>query len=73
MTRNPAIVERAKALLEFERQHGCLEGDDETIFWHVLANLIEWCDAQSPRVDFDAVLSDVRDSLRFEYDGPRRT
>lgn len=33
---------------------------NEVELWHLLRSLLEFCDAQHPRIDFDAVLSDVR-------------
>lgn len=32
----------------------------EVELWHLLRALLEWCDAQHPRIDFDRVLEDVR-------------
>lgn len=31
-----------------------------TALFHLLASLLEWCDAQTPCVDFDAILEEVR-------------
>jgi hypothetical protein len=36
--------------------------------FHLLASLVEWADAQSPRVDFDAVLGEVREHFAGERD-----
>lgn len=32
----------------------------ETRIWHLLRSLIEYCDAQHPRIDLDLILEDVR-------------
>lgn len=36
----------------------------EIRIWHLLRSLIEFCDAQNPRLDLDAILADVRDDYR---------
>lgn len=33
--------------------------------FHLLVSLLEWSDAQSPRVDFDDALSEARNHLAF--------
>jgi hypothetical protein len=40
------------------------EGNAETRLWHFLHAVLEWCDAQSPRIDFDLILEDVRASYK---------
>lgn len=38
--------------------------DAETRIWHLLRSLIEFCDAQKPRLDLDAILASVREDFR---------
>ena len=38
--------------------------DPEIRIWHLLRSLIEFCDAQSPRLDLDAILASVREDYR---------
>jgi uncharacterized protein YjbI with pentapeptide repeats len=46
----------ARAKLQFE-------GDAETILFHVVLDLLEWCGAQSPKINFDEVLDMVREHI----------
>lgn len=56
-------IGRAQALVDQHRLTTGLEGDDLVIFWHVIFDMLEWCD--SKRIDFDCVLPEVR----VEYQG----
>lgn len=34
--------------------------------WHLLRSLVEYCDAQEPRIDLDELLQDVRDDFKMD-------
>jgi hypothetical protein len=38
----------------------------EIRIWHLLRSLIEFCDAQSPRLDLDQILASVREDYRAD-------
>ena len=54
----------AQRIIDRCRAEQGLEGDDGTILFHVLVDLIELCDARS--IDFDAKLQQARDFLIAE-------
>ncbi|WP_333611694.1 hypothetical protein [Brevundimonas bullata] len=57
-----AGVAAAQAALEAHRLVYRLEGGEApgAELFHILASLLEWSDAQSPKVDFDAALDEAR-------------
>ena len=52
---------RAHQLIERHRKDHGLKDDDETVLCHLVAELIEWCDAN--RVDFDLQVDAAREML----------
>lgn len=66
MSIHPRLFAAARVdhLLAAHRERAGLEGDDETILWHLLADIIEWCDEK--HVDLDATLSGVREHFAEE-------
>lgn len=46
-----------------------LNADKETLVWHMIASLLEYCDDQVPPVDFDLQLEMVREHFRGECTG----
>lgn len=57
-------IEHAKHALALHGPAGfnTSDGPDVKLF-HLLCSLLEYCDAQTPRIDFDAVLEDARQFL----------
>lgn len=41
-----------------------LNSDKDTLVWHMIASIIEYCGAQSPRIDFDLQTELVREHFR---------
>lgn len=56
-------VEKVLALHDTEMR---LDSKDpaETRIWHLLRSLVEYCDAQHPRLDLDLILENVREDFR---------
>ena len=55
----------ARSALDLPAKIAGVQADTPDVeLWHLLRALLEWADAQTPRVDFDAVLQDVRDDYR---------
>jgi hypothetical protein len=55
----------ADAALDTPSRVGRLQIENKEIaLWHLLRALLEWCDAQHPRIDFDVVLEEVRADFR---------
>lgn len=54
-----------KKLLALHTDMG-LDSQDppETRIWHILRSLIEYCDAQTPRLALDTILEDVRHDFK---------
>jgi len=52
-------------VLSLHDQHMRLNSDDdaETRIWHLLRSLMEYCDAQRPRINLDLILKDVRNDF----------
>lgn len=63
-----SAVEFARLALDSHRSRRGLERDPETVFIHLLADLIEWCDCE--HVDLDASLSSAREMLRDCAEAP---
>lgn len=42
------------------------DNDPETRLWHLLRSMIEFCDAQRPRIGLDLLLETVRDDYRAQ-------
>lgn len=40
--------------------------DAEIRIWHLLRSMLEFCDAQQPRIDFDLLLENVREDFASE-------
>lgn len=57
---NVTASDRLEALLEFHKKQTGLIGDPATLLWHVISDMLEWCDEQQPRVAFDDLVYDVR-------------
>lgn len=57
-----SAVELAQLALDSHRSRRGLEPDNETVLIQLLADLIEWCDAN--RVDLDASFESAREMLR---------
>ena len=57
-----AAIELAQLALDSHRSRRGLERDNETVLIHLLADLIEWCDAN--HVDLDATIGQAREMLR---------
>jgi hypothetical protein len=54
-------TKRAQFLIDRHKSETGLEGDGETILTHILADLLEWSDAN--RVDFDLQVESAREML----------
>lgn len=61
---DPRSIAAAQAALMLNAKKLRLDLEDDaspgTLFFHMLVSLIEWCEAQSPKVDFDAAVDIVR-------------
>ena len=57
----------ARKLLALHDEMNLDRNDEpEVRIWHMLRSLLEFCDAQHPRLDFDAIVQDVRDDFRAD-------
>jgi len=55
-------IQLAQKLIDDHRVAARLEGDDETILYHLIFDLLDWCDHKA--IDFDATVSVVREDIR---------
>ena len=64
-------VAAAQAAITTHQEAAGLEAGNgpSTDLWHLLASLMEWCDAKG--VDFDATVSEVRADAPWPPIGPR--
>ena len=44
------------------------QSDTEVQVWHLIASLLDYCDAQSPRLEFDSLVADIRENYRAQRD-----
>jgi hypothetical protein len=54
-------TKRAQFLIDRHKSETGLEGDDEIILDHILADLLEWCDQK--RIDFDLQVETAREMV----------
>jgi hypothetical protein len=64
ITRRESVVRAAQAAIDSHKAGLGVEGEDETQLWHLIASLLEWCDAKN--IDFDLQLELVREYYRTE-------
>lgn len=55
-----------KVLALHTEMNMCASDDTETRLWHVLRSMIEFCDAQHPRINFDLLLQNVREDFNSQ-------
>lgn len=58
---NVTAHDRVDAILAYHQKHAGLEGDQQIIFWQLLADMMEWCLEMG--VNFDEILASVREEF----------
>jgi len=61
-------IEIVQDALDATRRIAGVVGDDETVLWHLLRSILEWCDMQEPRVSFDELVDDARRDMLAHID-----
>lgn len=69
MTYTQTLADAGQVMLDANQTHRRLEdgNDTGTAIYHGLNSLLTWCDVH--KVDFDAILSDLRADLQAERQG----